>query len=239
MREWQKRFKDGYYDSKNLIAQLDAGWYDWFCGDASLAGRLKKIAPVVMGVTSPFILDNYYVWFKNNSMMCGQLYDDVRFEPLSGERDGKYFLVALDSPAARAKWSLITERFSFETAEFECGNVREMARYLNTLGGQLEKGIEPPFLAEKAAAVDYIMKRPDFRHSRNLRREGEHGYSVFLPDVKRRVTVHVAQSLEGSPPGFQAEKAAPVNGLFVSCPEDGGEPVPPAPKRKPKKEVTR
>ena len=43
---------------------------------------------------------------KNNCPMSGPLYDDVRFDPLSGERDGKYFVVTLDSPHERAKWVL-------------------------------------------------------------------------------------------------------------------------------------
>lgn len=96
VRQWQKQFKAGFYDSPDIHTQCGAGWYDWFCQDRALAGRLKKIAKVVMGVTNPFILDHYYIWFKNNALVSGPMYDDVRFEPLSGKRDGKYFLVRLD-----------------------------------------------------------------------------------------------------------------------------------------------
>ena len=71
-----------------------------------------------MGITDPFILDNYYVWFKNNCPLDGPLYDDVRFEPLSGNRDGKYFVIALDSPHERKKWALVTERYGFYAPEF-------------------------------------------------------------------------------------------------------------------------
>ena len=65
VRQWQKQFKAGFYDSPDIHTQCGAGWYDWFCQDRALAGRLKKIAKVVMGVTNPFILDHYYIWFKN------------------------------------------------------------------------------------------------------------------------------------------------------------------------------
>ena len=139
VREWQKQFRDGEFESRDRDTQIIAGWYDWFCDDAALAGRLKKISPVVMGITEPFILDNYYVWFKNNCPLCGPLYDDVRFEPLSGERDGKYFVVTKDSPHEKAKWALHTERHGFDSPEYECGNVRDMVRYINNLGRELEQ----------------------------------------------------------------------------------------------------
>lgn len=149
VREWQEQFKAGAFDSTDLHTQCRAGWYDWFCQDKALAGRLKKIARVVMGVTDPFILDNYYVWFKNNALVSGPLYDDVRFEPLSGNRDGNYFLVTLDYPPAKTKWALITERYGFDTPEFMCANVRDMIRYVNKLGAELEQGAPGPLITEE------------------------------------------------------------------------------------------
>lgn len=132
VRQWQERFGAGDFDSRDRAVQCEAGWYDWFCRDEALAGRLQKLARVVMGVKAPFLLDNYYVWFKNNCPLDGPLYDDVRFEPLFGERDGKYFVVSLDSPREPAKWTLFTERYGYDAPEFCCGNVREMVKYINS-----------------------------------------------------------------------------------------------------------
>ena len=155
VRQWQEKFRAGAFSAPDGYTQHTAGWCDWFCQDYALAGRLKKIGKVVMGITDPFILDNYYVWFKNNCPVSGPLYDDVRFEPLSGERDGKYFVISLDSPHERMKWALTTERFGFSTPEFECKNIREMIQYINKLGPELEQGFMPPFVAEKRAVEIY------------------------------------------------------------------------------------
>ena len=149
VREWQKLFQAGEFSDKDSATQICAGWYDWFCSDSALAGRLKQIGKVVMGITDPFILDNYYVWFKNNCPVCGPLYDDVRFEPLVGERDGKYFVVSKDSPHEKQKWALYTERHGFNQPEYECGNLREMVKYINGLGRELAQA-ENPALPPKA-----------------------------------------------------------------------------------------
>ena len=54
VRQWQEQFKAGTFDSPDIHTQCGAGWYDWFCQDKALAGRLKKIAKVVMGITNPW-----------------------------------------------------------------------------------------------------------------------------------------------------------------------------------------
>lgn len=151
VRQWQEKFRTGEFRGKSLSVQCGAGWYDWFCQDEALAARLQRIGKVVMGITEPYILDNYYVWFKNNCPVSGPLYDDVRFEPLAGDRDGKYFVVCLDSPHETEKWTLYTERHGYDEAEFGCGNVREMSRYINGMAHELEHGITPvlPKHAEK------------------------------------------------------------------------------------------
>lgn len=59
VREWQARFRAGDFSSRDRAVQCEAGWYDWFCRDDALAGRLKKLSSVVLGIKSPFILDNY------------------------------------------------------------------------------------------------------------------------------------------------------------------------------------
>ena len=225
VRQWQEKFQAGAFNGKDTATQCTAGWYDWFCRDEALANRLQKIAKVVMGITDPFILDNYYVWFKNNCPVAGPLYDDVRFEPLSGERDGKYFLVALDSPHLRMKWSLTTERFGFGTPEFECRNVRDMIQYINQMGPELERGYTPPFAAEKGAVEIYakIYGEPSGIH---VYREGDHRYSYTSFLDRKQYNVMAVASLEDAPADFKPEHAEEVKGIHIYCPENVGKSPP-------------
>lgn len=134
IREWQKQFKAGEYNDRERSVQCDAGWYDWFCEDDALLRRLKTLAPLIMGITEPAVLDNYYLWLKNNCPVKGPLYDDVRFEPLIGEREGRYFIVQHKSPWEIHNWTIYTERCGFDEPEFGCQNVRDMVRYINEVG---------------------------------------------------------------------------------------------------------
>ena len=76
IREFQRRFKNGDFKSGDFSVQVEAGWYDWFCRDESLAGRLIKLGNAILKLESKgkVDLDNQYVFFKNNSSN----YDDFR-----------------------------------------------------------------------------------------------------------------------------------------------------------------
>ena len=214
VRQWQERFRAGDFNSRDLSVQCEAGWYNWFCRDDALAGRLKKLSSVVLGIRAPFILDNYYVWFKNNCPMAGPLYDDARFEPLSGERDGKYFVVTLDCPHELAKWVLYTERYGYDAPEFCSGNVRDVVRYINSMAAELEHNAQPDFLLEKQAVSDYI-----FRHEGErgipVYWDGEHEFSYISRKDGQLRKVTVTWSLEYLPAGCTAEQAEQHGTLYV------------------------
>lgn len=160
VRQWQERFRAGDFNSRDLSVQCEAGWFDWFCRNDALAGRLKKLSSAVLGIKAPFILDNYYVWFKNNCPMAGPLYDDVRFEPLSGEREGKYFVITLDCPHELAKWVLYTERYGYDAPEFCSGNVRDMGQYITAWPPNWNKASSPPFFwrSGRSASISFAMR---------------------------------------------------------------------------------
>lgn len=214
VRQWQERFRSGDFNSRDLSVQCEAGWYDWFCRDEALAGRLMKLSRVVLGIKAPFILDNYCVWFKNNCPMAGPLYDDVRFEPLSGERDGKYFVVTLDCPHELAKWVLYTERYGYDAPEFSSGNVRDMARYINGMAAELEHGIQPAFLSEKQAVSEYVLRHEGERGI-PVYWDGEHEFSYISRKDGQPRKVMVTDNMEILPPSYEAGQAERHGALYV------------------------
>lgn len=80
IREWVKNYNAGKYKNKDFHTQIEAGWYDWFCKDAALCNKTKRLAGKLKKlIGSPKIdVDKNYVFFKNNCPMMGKLYDDFR-----------------------------------------------------------------------------------------------------------------------------------------------------------------
>lgn len=135
VRQWRENYINGMYNEKDTTTMCDAGWYDWFCSDKALCNRLKKFGAIIKKINNDFILDNYYVWFKNNCPCRGPLYDDMRFEPIDENlRDELYFLVCVDCPWDNKKFGVVTARNNYEK-EYEFDTQKEVVEWINNFKG--------------------------------------------------------------------------------------------------------
>lgn len=112
------------------------------------------------------------------------------------------------------KWALVTERYGYDAPEFECGNVRDMVKYINAIAPELAQGIQPRFVLEKAAVVEYVWQH-EGKDACCIRRAGDHLFAYQSPRDWKYRTVAVSDSLENIPQGFPAERAEQHGTLYV------------------------
>ena len=140
IREFQRRFKNGDFKDSDFSVQCEAGWYDWFCSDKSLASRLVKLGNAVLKLEhkGKVDLDKQYVFFKNNCPMDGGLYDDFRICDI--ETGDVRYTISYRYPHRKNKfpWELyaICEGLNEEGHwnEYSFKNSSQLAKWLNSEG---------------------------------------------------------------------------------------------------------
>ncbi len=133
--EWQRNFLRGKYLPKDRGTQIEAGWYDWFCRDSSLAAKTAKMGRVISQVREGGKVDlsGWYVWFKNNCPCFYPLYDDFRF----GDREtgDTRMTISVDCKYRPKKYSVYGTtpdgEGHWDEPMFECDTSKELLAWLN------------------------------------------------------------------------------------------------------------
>lgn len=140
LREWIKKYNNGDFSSDDIVTQCNAGWSEWFCNDRELEKRLHKMASIITCIDNDFILDNYYIWLKNNCPIYYPLYDEVRFEPIQREmRDKWFFGIQFDHPVGcGSEFVIFTARNSYKD-EYFCNDRADVLSDINQLADDFKR----------------------------------------------------------------------------------------------------
>ena len=140
IRQFCERYRKGEYSDADRDTQIEAGWYDWFCPEYELTERLKKMWPVLDGITNDFLLDNFKVSFVNKCPAdSNPLYDAIIFKPFPGpdllwniELDDNDcgFMISVGDKRTGYKYSIETERSNY-AAEICSDDVQDIIEFCN------------------------------------------------------------------------------------------------------------
>lgn len=150
VNEWCRKFNQGTFDSKDVNVQCEAGWYDWFCKDSSLAARTAKLGTFLLRIRdSKKITDDLYVWFKNNCPMSGGTYDDIRLSSKSKDGENQY-VISFNSPHEKTPVAIYHVPTSAENPVFK-GTAQEAVKWFNVLSEEECKRIEKEIVEQANA----------------------------------------------------------------------------------------
>ncbi len=131
LSEWIERFKAGEFDSSDRTTQINAGWFDWFCRDTSLANKTKKMGNIIKQIKTggKVDLETSYVWFKNNCPLNGPLYDDFRIADM--ETNNNLLVIQIDCAWNDSKYTVYERLDGFDKPAFKTNSSRELVKWLN------------------------------------------------------------------------------------------------------------
>jgi hypothetical protein len=128
---WIQKFNDGDFDSRDVQTQIEAGWFDWFCKDTSLANKTKRMGNIIkqIKVGGKVDLETSYVWFKNNCPLNGPLFDDFRIADI--ETNNNLFVVQIDCLWNDSKYTVYERLDGFDKPAFKTNSSRELVKWFN------------------------------------------------------------------------------------------------------------
>ncbi|HAX03404.1 MAG: hypothetical protein A2Y45_00415 [Tenericutes bacterium GWC2_34_14] len=133
MKDWVERFNDGIHASSDVQTQIEAGWYDWFCKDSSLANKTRRMGNIIKQIKpgGKVDLDSSFVWFKNNCPLDAPLYDDFRIADINS--DSTLLVIQIDNRANECRYTVFDRLNDFKTQVFGSNSKKEFIQWINKL----------------------------------------------------------------------------------------------------------
>ena len=139
--QWRLAFESGEFEpiadpKADVVNQIRAGWFDWFCKDSSLARKTKKMGKIIKQVRygGKVKVHSWYVWFKNNCPLNGPLYDDFRFADI--ETGEVQFTVQIDCCWNKSRFAVYGRtpdgEGHWDKPLFETNSSKELVKWFNT-----------------------------------------------------------------------------------------------------------
>lgn len=132
LREFQKKYRNGAFQSPSVDEQITTGWTDWFCEESELADRLKTLWDnILQHITNDFLLDNFAVSFRNCCPVDFPLYDEISFRAIDETKSEKLdIIVAVNSPNSGAPYAVYTAR-NYNENEQEFDTTEDLIDFLH------------------------------------------------------------------------------------------------------------
>ena len=130
VRQWIENFNKHQYDSPDIDTQIYAGWYDWFCRPTSLKNKTLKMGRIIKKITNSDILDNMYVFFKNNLPCDGPLFDQFKFCDM--KTGDVIYCICIDSVFENSKYAVYGGKDkNWEDPIFATDKSKELVEWFN------------------------------------------------------------------------------------------------------------
>ena len=130
VRQWIENFNNHQYDNPDVDTQINAGWYDWFCRSTSLKNKTLKMGRIIKKITNSDILDNMYVFFKNNLPCNGPLYDQFKFCDM--KTGDVIYCICIDSVFEDSKYAVYGGKDkNWEDPIFATNKSKELVEWFN------------------------------------------------------------------------------------------------------------
>ena len=131
LSEWIERFKSGEFDKPDKTTQINAGWFDWFCRNTSLANKTKMMGNIIKQIKpgGKVDLETSYVWFKNNCPLNGPPYDDFIIADM--ETNNNLIVIQIGCVWNDSKYTVYERLDAFDKPAFKTNSSRELVKWLN------------------------------------------------------------------------------------------------------------